>query len=114
MKANAFSMTMLFDFYGELLTEKQRQYFDLYSEQDLSLAEIAECEGVTRQAVHDVLSRTEAILLNFEEKIGCVAKAAERRKSLDDIRAAAEQVRALPGGADAAEAILSACDAIKE
>ena len=114
MKASAFSMTMLFDFYGELLTEKQRQYFDLYYEQDLSLAEIAECEGVTRQAVHDVLSRTEAILLNFEEKIGCVARAAERRKSLESIRAAAEQLRTLPGAGAQAEVILSACDAMKE
>ena len=51
--------TMLFDFYGELLTDKQRQYFDLHYNEDLSLAEIAQSEGITRQGVWDIIRRAE-------------------------------------------------------
>ena len=47
--------TMLFDSYGELLTEKQREYFDLHYNEDLSLAEIAQNEGVSRQSVWDII-----------------------------------------------------------
>ena len=49
--------TMLFDFYGELLTDKQREYFDLHYNEDLSLAEIAQSEGITRQGVWDIILR---------------------------------------------------------
>ena len=54
--------TMLFDFYGELLTDKQREYFDLHYNEDLSLAEIAESEGITRQGVWDIIRRGEDTL----------------------------------------------------
>lgn len=49
--------TMLFDFYGELLTEKQREYFDLHYNEDLSLAEIADIGGISRQGVWDIIRR---------------------------------------------------------
>ena len=62
MKDKAFHMTMLFDFYGMLLTDRQKEFFDLYYNEDLSLAEIAENAGITRQGVRDVLVRAEAIL----------------------------------------------------
>ena len=51
--------TMLFDFYGELLTEKQREYFDLHYNEDLSLAEIAALTGISRQGVWDIIRRAE-------------------------------------------------------
>ena len=60
MKDKAFHMTMLFDFYGDLLTDRQKEFFDLYYNEDLSLAEIAENAGITRQGVRDVLVRAEA------------------------------------------------------
>ena len=60
--------TMLFDFFGELLTEKQRTYFDLHYNADLSLAEIAEQEGISRQGVWDIIRRAEATLRHAEEK----------------------------------------------
>ena len=57
MKHDALTMALLYDYYGELLTEKQQTCFDLYYNQDLSLSEIAEDLGVTRQGVHDTLAR---------------------------------------------------------
>ena len=49
--------TMLFDFYGELLTDKQREYFHLHYNEDMSLAEIAQSEGISRQGVWDIIRR---------------------------------------------------------
>ena len=58
MKATPLEMSLLFDFYGETLTEKQRELFDLYYNEDLSLSEIAEHAGITRQGVRDSIKRT--------------------------------------------------------
>ena len=57
MDQKAFHMTLLFDFYGDLLTDRQKEFYDLYHNEDLSLAEIAENAGITRQGVRDVLVR---------------------------------------------------------
>lgn len=88
MKQEAFTMSLLLDYYGGLLTQKQKTYFDLYYNQDLSLAEIAEQEGISRQGVHDAISRTEAILRDMERKTGCVALAERIRKAQEEIAAA--------------------------
>ena len=80
MKQEAFTMSLLFDTYGALLTEKQQTYFDLYYNQDLSLAEIAEQEGISRQGVHDAISRSEALLAAFERVTGCVAREQKLRR----------------------------------
>ncbi len=57
-------------FYGKLLTDKQREMLELFNDFDLSLAEIAEQFGVSRQAVRDSIQRAEKALLEFEEKLG--------------------------------------------
>jgi len=62
-------MGLLLDFYGGLLTTKQQRVFSLYYMDNLSLAEIADQEGTTRQAVHDLLQRTERILEGWEEQL---------------------------------------------
>lgn len=67
-------ITVLFDFYGEILSNSQRDYIDLYYNSDLSLSEIGELRGVTRQGVHDVLSRARNALFNAEEKLGLAAR----------------------------------------
>lgn len=85
MKDQAFRMTMLYDFYGDLLTERQREFYDLYHNEDLSLAEIAENYGITRQGVRDVIVRAEAILNDFEEKTGIVARFLKVRGALEEI-----------------------------
>lgn len=76
-------MALLVDFYGPLLTEKQRNVWDLHYQQDLSLTEIAEIARISRQAIHDLLKRTEKILVGYEEKLGLVQRfLAEREKLL--------------------------------
>lgn len=80
MKQDAYAMTLLFDYYGELLTEKQKTCFDLYYNQDLSLSEIAEEAGITRQGVHDTLARAESVLRNMEDKTAASPGLRERRR----------------------------------
>ncbi|MCK9536439.1 MAG: hypothetical protein M0R05_02425 [Bacilli bacterium] len=72
--------TYLFDFYENLLTVKQRQYFCDYYFNDLSLAEIANCYGISRNAVYDQLNKTYKNLKNFEEKLKLYYKYQERNK----------------------------------
>ena len=68
MKNQAYRMAMLFDFYGDLLTERQKEFYDLYYNEDLSLAEIAENYGISRQGVRDVIVRAEAAMTEIEDK----------------------------------------------
>ncbi|MDK2822158.1 MAG: uncharacterized protein PWQ67_1204 [Clostridia bacterium] len=67
-------LTLLFDFYGGLLTEKQKLIFDLYYQCDLSLGEIAEEQNVSRQAVYDIIKRSENTLEEYEKKLQLVSK----------------------------------------
>ena len=83
---DALQMTLLFDYYGELLTERQRMCFDLRHNQDLSLAEIAQELNISRQGVHDNLSRAEALLMDMEDKTGCVRRDLQCRKAAREIK----------------------------
>lgn len=108
--------TMLFDFYGELLTDKQREYFDLHYNDDLSLAEIAEQAGISRQGVWDIIRRAEDTLRRTEEKTGLVRRFARRRTILAE---AADDLRAIAAGTDGepkrlAEAALAKLAALEE
>ena len=100
MKNQTYRMTMLFDFYGELLTERQKEFYDLYYNEDLSLAEIAENYGISRQGVRDVIVRAEAIMTELEDKTGLVARAVRRRKAVEELEAL---ISALPESAAKAE-----------
>ena len=60
-------MAMLFDFYGDVLTDRQKEFYDLYYNEDLSLAEIAENAGISRQGVRDVIVRAEAAILGLDK-----------------------------------------------
>ena len=93
---DALEMALLLDYYGGLLTDKQRECFDMRYNQDLSLGEIGEAQGVSRQAVFDNLTRTEALLRRMEENIGCVRKDMQIRKALRDILEAASELEAMP------------------
>ncbi len=74
-------ISLLFDCYGELLNDKQREIFDCYYNEDFSLSEVAENFGITRQGVRDFVKRTEQQLLEYEEKLGLYKKT-EQLKSL--------------------------------
>lgn len=66
--------SLLYDFYGQLLTRRKQQVMELYHEENLSLAEIAEEFGISRAAVHDSLKSAEKALAEYEEKLGLVAR----------------------------------------
>ena len=86
---DAFELVLLFDTYGSMLTDKQRDCFDMRHNQDLSLGEIAEMMGVSRQAVNDNLKKTEALLRRMEENIGCVKRDMLTRRACQEILEAA-------------------------
>lgn len=116
MKTDKLTLTLLFDLYGDLLTEKQRDCFDLHYNQDYSLSEIAEEMGTSRQGVHDAVTRAEAQLLRLEEVTHCLSRMRRNEGIAGDLEALA---RALPGQSAAelpktAAAITAAAKAIKE
>lgn len=84
MKSQAYRMTMLFDFYGDMLTDRQKEFYDLYYNEDLSLSEIAENYGISRQGVRDVIVRAEATLTELEDKTGIIKRF---HKMQDDVAA---------------------------
>jgi predicted DNA-binding protein YlxM (UPF0122 family) len=73
---------LLFDFYGGLLTEKQRKAMELYFLEDWSLAEIAAETDVSRQAVHDLLHRSERLLEEYEVKLGLMQRFVKQQEEL--------------------------------
>ncbi|HHV65220.1 MAG TPA: YlxM family DNA-binding protein [Peptococcaceae bacterium] len=83
---------LLFDFYGPLLTAKQAKIWDLYYQEDYSLSEIAEQEGISRQAVYDLLKRTERILEGYEQKLGLVKRFLKERDKLTRIEALLDSI----------------------
>ena len=89
----ATELILLYDYYGDLLTQRQQMCFDLHYNQDLSLGEIAQELNISRQGVHDNLSRAEALLKNMEEKTGCVRRDMQMRKAMRSILEAAEELR---------------------
>ena len=74
MKSQAYRMALLYDFYGDVLTERQKEFYDLYYNEDLSLSEIAENSGITRQGVRDLIVRAEKALEDIEEKTGLIQR----------------------------------------
>ena len=86
---DAVQMALLLDYYGGMLTDKQRDCFDMRYNQDMSLGEIADALGVSRQAVNDNLTRTEALLRRMEENIGCVKRDMLTRSAVREILDAA-------------------------
>ena len=92
MKNKPFEMCMLFDFYGEILTDKQKDAFDLYYNEDLSLSEISEHLSITRQAVRDAVLRSENILRDMENKLGLIAKYGNISEEMQKINLNAKQL----------------------
>lgn len=102
MAADRLMQSMLLDFYGELLTDKQRECCELHFNEDLSLAEIAEQCGVSRQGVWDNIRRAEASLAQIEEKTGLIRRFSETQQGLDALRATVRTLLSLPLEGEAA------------
>mgnify|MGYP000970541556 FL=1 len=75
-------ISMLYDFYGQLLTEKQRELLKLYHEDNYSLSEIAEEYGISRQGVHDAVKKAEKALHEYENKLGLIRKFRSTEKAI--------------------------------
>lgn len=90
--AKNLDVIMLLDIYGEMLTQKQRDFLEYYYNDDLSLSEIAENEGITRQGVRDSIKRAEAQLYSMEKKLGHCRRFNEMKKNVDEITALAEKI----------------------
>lgn len=86
------NITLLLDFYGDMLTEKQRTFISYYYNEDLSLSEIAANEGITRQGVRDAIKRAEAQLISMEERLGLVARFENMMSGLDEIIEVSEEI----------------------
>ncbi len=121
MKNQTYRMTMLFDFYGEVLTPRQKEFFDLYYNEDLSLAEIAENYDISRQGVRDVIVRAEAIMTDLEDKTGLMKRFMLMQQQVQAILDAAEKIQTVnyrqydnPELARLADEITRSAQALKE
>lgn len=93
--AKELQFVLLLDCYGDLLTDHQRNVMELYYCEDLSLAEIGNPMGITRQAVLSLIKRTEGILLNYEEKLGFAARLGKMKECFGNIAALADNIENL-------------------
>ena len=78
-------ISMLWQIYGALLTEKQKEYIDYYYNEDLSLAEIAQNDGITRQGVRDIIKKGEKKLFEYEEKLLFMKNTMNQEKQIENI-----------------------------
>ena len=98
-------LTLLYDFYGELLTEKQKQVYELHYQDDLSLTEIGDELSISRQAVRDQLKRTEKILQDYEEKLQLVSRFQTQKKAVQEMKHIMEGVEKKSSDAAVVKAI---------
>ena len=98
MAESRWSRSMLLDFYGELLTDKQRDCFDLHYNEDLSLSEIAEQLGISRQGVWDNIRRAESALEDVEKKTGLIRRFEENRAALGALLQKLSRLREMSEG----------------
>ena len=89
---------LLYDFYGELLTEHQRRIYEDVVLRDLSLTEIAQEEGISRQGVHDLVRRCDRILAEYEQKLKLIEKFHQTREKVEEILRLTEEYDASSGG----------------
>ena len=98
MEDSRLNRSILLDYYGELLTEKQRECFDLHYNEDLSLSEIAEQLGISRQGVWDNIRRAESAMQEMERKTGLIRKTQENRETLGMLKSRLDKLCEMTGG----------------
>lgn len=90
--AKNLEVTILLDIYGEMLTVKQRTFLEYYYDDDLSLSEIAENEGITRQGVRDAIKRAEAQLIDMENRLGLAKRFDGIQQGINEILDCTNQI----------------------
>lgn len=110
--AKNLEISFLLDFYGSMLTEKQRIMIEYYYNDDLSLAEIADNEGITRQGVRDSIKRAEGQLLELEERLGLAKRFQQVQAGLEKILLAAAEIQDYNQQHNSAETIANCANAI--
>ena len=93
VKEKNLTVTMLMDFYGQLLTDKQLAALDMYYNEDLSLAEIADEVGISRQGVRDSIKRGEKLLNEYEDKLGLAKRFAEISMRITEMNAIIDSLK---------------------
>ena len=101
--------SLLYDFYGSLLTDRQREVMELYYGENLSLSEIAAEFSISRQGVHDLVKRCDKILSGYEEKLKLVEKFNQTKKMVEEIKELAGQYKK-----DGDRSLIDRIDAISE
>ena len=90
--AKNLDIVLLADYYGEMLTENQRKFIEYYYSDDLSLSEIAQNEGITRQGVRDAVKRAEAQLYDMENKLGFAERSRKVNEVINSIKESTEVI----------------------
>lgn len=102
-------VSLLLDFYGDMLTDRQRDFIGYYYNDDLSLAEIAENTGISRQGVRDTVKRAESQLIEFEDRLGLSGRFTEMTKGLSEIKLCADKIREINMGGSLSREINDLC-----
>lgn len=111
--AKNLEFSLLLDFYGDMLTQKQKDAIEYYYNEDLSLAEISQNLGITRQGVRDAIKRAESLLHTMENRIGLARKFKEIDEGLSVIQQEAEKIQVYNKGVIISEEIGKSADTIK-
>lgn len=115
MSEKTYEMSLLYDFFGDFLTDKQKEYFDLYYNEDLSLSEIAQNVGISRQGVRDIIVRAEKTLMDAEKKTGIIKRFFERNNEINRIADLASKIATLCSGNETIETLADElCKSIAE
>lgn len=108
------NISLLLDFYGDILSERQKDMLDMYYNEDCSLSEIAESFSISRQGVRSVLKKGETILIEMEEKLGLVARFIKMRDKSTEIASELDLINTKINNDDISSKIHSLIDEIKE
>lgn len=118
--AKNLQITVLLDFYGEMLTDRQRELVESYYNDDLSLSEISEERGITRQGVRDAIKRSEQQLIEMEERLGLAKRFKMVQDALTEICDCALKIKSINNGENpeidenAMEIIAAAAELVEE
>jgi len=107
-----FELSMLYDFYGELLNESSKKFFEGYVLDDMTLAELSEESGISRQGIYDNIKRTVKKLHGYEDKLQLVKKFGQVKGDVSKIKAVADEIKA--GKTDRVDEIITLSEKMLE